>query len=188
MTTYETSLDSIYDFFEDRQSENPEFRINHKLIKDHFLDKVDTFDYNDIDIIINSLRKIGYREDTCIKVNKLLRKILQHREKEILKGVNLTINTGEVHAIMGPNGNGKSTLLSSIMGHPKYSITEGSITYNNEDVLAMSVDERSRKGLFLGMQYPQEIPGITNSDFIRTTELRHEECVKKIYNKFLIHL
>ena len=63
-------------------------------------------------------------------------------DKEILKGINLTINTGEIHAIMGPNGNGKSTLLSAIMGHPKYSVTDGSITYNNDDVLAMSVDER----------------------------------------------
>ncbi len=88
-------------------------------------------------------------------------------DKEILKGINLTINTGEIHAIMGPNGNGKSTLLSAIMGHPKYSVTDGSITYNNDDVLTMSVDERSRKGIFLGMQYPAEIPGITNSDFFK---------------------
>ena len=88
-------------------------------------------------------------------------------EKEILKGLNLEINTGEVHAIMGPNGNGKSTLLSTIMGHPKYTITQGKITLDGQDVLAMSVDERARAGLFLGMQYPQEIPGITNSDFLR---------------------
>ena len=89
-------------------------------------------------------------------------------EKEILKGVNLTMNTGEVHAIMGPNGNGKSTLLSAIMGHPKYIVTQGSITLDGEDVLSMSVDERSRKGLFLGMQYPAEIPGVTNSDFLKS--------------------
>ena len=88
--------------------------------------------------------------------------------KEILKGVHLVIEENEIHALMGPNGNGKSTLLGAIMGHPKYHVTKGSITYNGEDVLAMSVDERSRKGLFLAMQYPQEITGVTNSDFIRT--------------------
>ena len=88
-------------------------------------------------------------------------------EKEILKVLNLEINTDEVHAIMGPNGNGKSTLLSTIMGHPKYTVTQGKITLDGQDVLAMSVDERARAGLFLGMQYPQEIPGITNSDFLR---------------------
>lgn len=88
-------------------------------------------------------------------------------DKEILKGINLTINTGETHALMGPNGNGKSTLLGTIMGHPKYKVTQGTITLDGEDVLSMSVDERSRKGLFLGMQYPQEIPGVTNSDFLR---------------------
>lgn len=88
-------------------------------------------------------------------------------EKEILKGIDLTMNTGEVHAIMGPNGNGKSTLLSAIMGHPKYEVTQGSITLDGKDVLSMSVDERSVNGLFLGMQYPSEIPGVTNSDFLR---------------------
>ncbi|MBO6047097.1 MAG: Fe-S cluster assembly ATPase SufC [Erysipelotrichaceae bacterium] len=87
--------------------------------------------------------------------------------EEILKGVDLTLSTQETHALMGPNGNGKSTLLAAIMGHPRYEVTEGSITLDGEDVLAMSVDERSRKGLFLGMQNPQEIPGVTNSDFLR---------------------
>lgn len=88
-------------------------------------------------------------------------------DKEILKGVTLTFNTGEFHALMGPNGNGKSTLLATIMGHPKYVVTEGRITLDDQDVLSMSVDERSRAGLFLGMQYPQEIPGVTNSDFLK---------------------
>jgi Fe-S cluster assembly ATP-binding protein len=88
-------------------------------------------------------------------------------EKEILKGVNLTISTGEIHALMGPNGNGKSTLLSTIMGHPKYEVIEGEILFDGENVLEMEVDERSRVGLFLGMQYPQEVPGVTNSDFMK---------------------
>lgn len=102
-------------------------------------------------------------------------------EKEILKGVNLTMNTGEVHAIMGPNGNGKSTLLSAIMGHPKYIVTKGSITLDGEDVLSMSVDERSRKGLFLGMQYPAEIPGVTNSDFLKSVMNARREKPMKLF-------
>ncbi|MFR5891812.1 MAG: Fe-S cluster assembly ATPase SufC [Bacilli bacterium] len=88
--------------------------------------------------------------------------------KEILKGVNLELNTNEFHVIMGPNGTGKSTLVSTIMGHYKYKVTEGEILLDGEDVLKMSVDERSRKGLFLAMQYPSEIEGVTNSDFIKT--------------------
>lgn len=88
--------------------------------------------------------------------------------KEILKGVNLEMNTNEMHVIMGPNGTGKSTLAASIMGHYRYEVTSGTVTLDGEDVLAMSVDERSRKGLFLAMQYPSEISGVTNSDFIKT--------------------
>ena len=101
---------------------------------------------------------------STLKINNLHVSI---DDKEILKGIDLEINTGEIHAIMGPNGNGKSTLLSAIMGHPKYTVTKGSITLDGQDVLAMSVDERARAGLFLGMQYPQEIPGVTNSDFLK---------------------
>ncbi len=88
--------------------------------------------------------------------------------KEILKGVDLTMETGEFHVIMGPNGTGKSTLASTIMGHYKYQVTEGEILLDGEDVLKMSVDERSRKGLFLAMQYPSEIVGVTNADFIKS--------------------
>ncbi|ODF69457.1 Fe-S cluster assembly ATPase SufC [Listeria monocytogenes] len=96
--------------------------------------------------------------------------------KEILKGVNLEISTGEIHAIMGPNGTGKSTLSSAIMGHPKYEVTQGTITLDGEDVLEMEVDERARAGLFLAMQYPSEISGVTNAEFIRATiNSRREE-------------
>ena len=88
--------------------------------------------------------------------------------KEILRGVDLTVRQGETHAIMGPNGSGKSTLAYSIAGHPKYTITGGTVTLDGEDVLAMTVDQRARAGLFLAMQYPVEIPGVTVSNFLRT--------------------
>ncbi len=90
--------------------------------------------------------------------------------KEILKGVTLTIGDGETHAIMGPNGSGKSTLAYSIAGHPKYTVTGGSVTLDGADVLAMSVDERARAGLFLAMQYPVEVPGVSVSNFLRTAK------------------
>jgi len=88
--------------------------------------------------------------------------------KEILRGVDLTIRQGETHAIMGPNGSGKSTLAYSIAGHPKYTITSGTVTLDGENVLAMTLDQRARAGLFLAMQYPVEIPGVTVSNFLRT--------------------
>ncbi|SFE60421.1 Fe-S cluster assembly ATPase SufC [Trichococcus pasteurii] len=88
-------------------------------------------------------------------------------DKQILKGVNLVMNTGEIHAIMGPNGTGKSTLSQAIMGHPSYTITQGQILLDGEDVTEMEVDERARAGLFLAMQYPSEIAGITNAEFMR---------------------
>src|SRR5690242_19730337 len=89
--------------------------------------------------------------------------------KEILRGVDLTVKQGETHAIMGPNGSGKSTLAYSLAGHPKYTITGGTVTLDGEDVLAMSVDERARAGLFLAMQYPVEVPGVSVSNFLRTS-------------------
>ena len=89
-------------------------------------------------------------------------------DKEILTGVDLTVRSGETHAIMGPNGSGKSTLAYAIAGHPKYEITSGSITLDGEDVLAMSVDERARAGLFLAMQYPVEVPGVSMANFLRS--------------------
>lgn len=89
-------------------------------------------------------------------------------EKEILKGLSLKIKGGEIHAVMGPNGTGKSTLSSAIMGHPKYEVTSGSVALDGKDVLEMEVDERAREGLFLAMQYPSEISGVTNADFLRS--------------------
>lgn len=88
-------------------------------------------------------------------------------EKEILKGVNLVIKTGEIHAIMGPNGTGKSTLSAAIMGHRSYTVTKGEILLDGENVLEMEVDERARAGLFLAVQYPSEIAGVTNAEFMR---------------------
>src|SRR5438093_4930459 len=90
--------------------------------------------------------------------------------KQILRGVNLTIAGGQTHAIMGPNGSGKSTLAYSIAGHPKYNITSGTVTLDGEDVLAMKVDERARAGLFLAMQYPVEVPGVSVANFLRTAK------------------
>ena len=89
--------------------------------------------------------------------------------QEILRGVDLTVKQGETHAIMGPNGSGKSTLAYSLAGHPKYTVTGGTVTLDGEDVLAMTVDERARAGLFLAMQYPVEIPGVSVSNFLRTS-------------------
>ena len=90
--------------------------------------------------------------------------------KEILRGVDLTINSGETHAIMGPNGSGKSTLAYAIAGHPKYTVTGGEVLLDGEDVLEMTVDERARAGLFLAIQYPVEVPGVTVSNFLRTAK------------------
>ncbi len=89
-------------------------------------------------------------------------------DKKILKGLNLTINSGEIHAVMGPNGAGKSTLASAIMGHPKYEVDGGSVELDGEEILEMEVDERAKAGLFLAMQYPSEIPGVPTSEFIKS--------------------
>ncbi|HCZ0228595.1 TPA: Fe-S cluster assembly ATPase SufC [Staphylococcus aureus] len=89
-------------------------------------------------------------------------------DKEILKGVNLTINTDEIHAIMGPNGTGKSTLSSAIMGHPSYEVTKGEVLLDGVNISELEVDERAKAGLFLAMQYPSEITGVTNADFMRS--------------------
>jgi Fe-S cluster assembly ATP-binding protein len=89
---------------------------------------------------------------------------------EILRGVNLTIGSGETHAVMGPNGSGKSTLAYSLAGHPKYTVTSGTVMLDGEDVLSMTVDARARAGLFLAMQYPVEVPGVSVSNFLRTAK------------------
>jgi len=96
--------------------------------------------------------------------------ITESGPKEILKGVDLTIRSGEIHAIMGPNGSGKSTLAYSIAGHPKYTITSGTVTLDGENILDLSVDQRARAGLFLAMQYPVEVPGVSVANFLRTAK------------------
>ncbi len=108
-------------------------------------------------------------------------------QREILKGVDLTVESGQTHAIMGPNGSGKSTLAYAIAGHPKYTVTKGSVTLDGEDVLAMSVDERARAGLFLAMQYPVEVPGVSMSNFLRTsaTAVRGEAPKLRLWLKEL---
>ena len=113
--------------------------------------------------------------DLCVNVD----------DTEILTGVNLTVKQGETHAIMGPNGSGKSTLAYSVAGHPKYTVTSGSVTLDGEDVLAMTVDERARAGLFLAMQYPVEVPGVSVSNFLRTaaTAIRGEAPKLRLWIK-----
>ncbi|KAF1299341.1 Fe-S cluster assembly ATPase SufC [Enterococcus sp. JM4C] len=107
-------------------------------------------------------------------------------EKEILKGVNLTMKTGEIHAIMGPNGTGKSTLSAAIMGNPNYEVTEGEILLDGQNILELEVDERARLGLFLAMQYPSEIPGITNAEFMRAAiNAKRDEDNKMSVMEFL---
>ncbi len=106
-------------------------------------------------------------------------------EKEILRGVDLTVRAGETHAIMGPNGSGKSTLAYAVAGHPKYAVTGGSITLDGDDVLDMTVDERARAGLFLAMQYPVEVPGVSVSNFLRSaaTAVRGEAPKLRLWVK-----
>jgi len=106
--------------------------------------------------------------------------------KEILKGINLSINEGEVVAILGPNGHGKSTLLNVIMGHPKYQVTEGSVTYNDVDILSLSTDERAKLGIFLGFQNPVEIPGVSNSDFLRAAVNSRNETPISTYKFYKV--
>jgi Fe-S cluster assembly ATP-binding protein len=107
--------------------------------------------------------------------------------KEILRGVNLTVQAGQIHALMGPNGSGKSTLAYAVAGHPKYTVTAGTVTLDGEDVLTMTVDERARAGLFLAMQYPVEVPGVSVSNFLRTaiTAVRGEAPKLRDFGKEL---
>jgi Fe-S cluster assembly ATP-binding protein len=108
-------------------------------------------------------------------------------DKEILRGVNLTVRAGQTHAIMGPNGSGKSTLAYAIAGHPKYDVTQGEVLLDGEDLLAMTVDERARAGLFLAMQYPVEVPGVSVSNFLRSavTAVRGEAPKLREFSKHM---
>lgn len=107
--------------------------------------------------------------------------------KPILKGVSLTVNKGEVHALMGPNGSGKSTLSNVLMGHPKYTITQGKVLYQGEDITVLKVHERAKKGIFLAFQYPTAIPGVTVANFLRTAlkSVRGESAALKTFRKTL---
>jgi Fe-S cluster assembly ATP-binding protein len=107
-------------------------------------------------------------DDKLLKVENLKTQI---EGKEILKGLNLEIGKGEVHAIMGPNGAGKSTLANTLMGHPKYEVTSGKMIFENEEINGLKADERAKKGLFLSFQYPEEIPGVTVENFLRTAKM-----------------
>lgn len=128
---------------------------------------------------------------STLEIKNLHAQVLPNDEngepKEILKGVNLTINSGETHAVMGPNGSGKSTLSYVIAGHPKYEVTEGEILLDGENVLEMEVDERARAGLFLAMQYPTEVPGVKMAQFMRSavTAVRGEAPKLREWNKEL---
>ena len=102
--------------------------------------------------------------------------------KPILNGINLELNSNETHAIMGPNGSGKSTLAYALAGHPKYIVTSGSVTLDGEDVLAMSVGERAKAGLFLAMQYPVEVPGVTVTNFLRSAKTGIDGEAPKLRN------
>ena len=105
--------------------------------------------------------------EPLLKINNLVATV---EDKEILKGINLEINKGEIHVIMGPNGAGKSTLANVLMSHPKYSITEGEIIFEGENITELATNEKAKKGLFLSFQYPEEIPGITVENFLRAAK------------------
>ena len=128
---------------------------------------------------------------STLEIKNLHAQVLPHEEDgetaPILKGVNLTINSGETHAVMGPNGSGKSTLSYVIAGHPKYEVTEGEVLLDGENILEMEVDERARAGLFLAMQYPTEVPGVKMSQFMRSavTAIRGEAPKLREWNKEL---
>lgn len=106
--------------------------------------------------------------------------------KEILKGINLTVNSNETVALLGPNGHGKSTLFNAIMGHPRYHVTSGTIELDGKDILSLTTDERSKLGLFLGMQNPAEVPGVVNSDFLRAAVNAHSDKPISTYNFYKV--
>jgi len=122
-----------------------------------------------MEVEIIPIKLLGYQEENMhlIKIDQLKATV---EGQEILKGIDLSINKGEIHVIMGPNGAGKSTLANVLMGHPAYDVTGGTVDFEGKDLLDMKVDERAKAGLFLSFQYPQEVPGVTVENFLRTAK------------------
>lgn len=123
-----------------------------------------------IRIEINPIKILGYKQEASMQIIKIENLKSQVEGQQILKGIDLTINKGEIHVIMGPNGAGKSTLANVLMGHPAHEVIEGTVDFLGKDLLDMKVDQRAKAGLFLSFQYPQEVPGVTVENFLRTAK------------------
>ena len=166
-------------YFDRLNQQKLEEKENWELFKAH-IDNPYSAIFKKIMQISERLLAVYMKKEYTMSVLEIKNLHVSVEDKEILKGLNLTLKTGEIAAIMGPNGTGKSTLSAAIMGNPNYEITEGDILFDGESILDLEVDERARLGLFLAMQYPAEIPGITNAEFIRAAMNAGKEDDEKI--------